>query len=97
LPERDVQRADAAADGRRERSFDADQIFLERRNGVVRQPVVEFVLGGSPAKTSNQAILRFAAVGLLHRGVEHPHTGCPDVRAGAVATDERAEWDCPAR
>ena len=42
LAQRDVERADAAADGRGERAFDADEIFLERLDGVVRQPVVEF-------------------------------------------------------
>ena len=46
LAQRDVERADAAADRRGERAFDADEIFLERLDGVVGQPVVELVLGG---------------------------------------------------
>ena len=40
LAQRDVERADAAADGRGQRAFDADEIFLERLDGVIRQPVV---------------------------------------------------------
>ena len=58
LAQRDVERADAAADRRGQRAFDADEIFLERLDRVVRQPVVEFLERSSPAKTSNQAIFR---------------------------------------
>ena len=41
LAQRDVERADAAADGRGQRALDADEVFLERLDGVIRQPVVE--------------------------------------------------------
>ena len=41
LAQGDVERADAAADGRGERALDADEVFLERLDGVVGQPVVE--------------------------------------------------------
>ena len=50
--------------------------------------LLNFLKPSSPAKTSNQEILRLAAVGLLHRRVEHAHAGRPDVRPGAVAADE---------
>src|ERR1019366_6172322 len=88
LAQRDVERADAAADGRGERAFDADEIFLERLDGVVGQPVVEFferLFAGENLEPGN---LSLAAVGFGHRRVEHAHAAGPDVRAGAVAADE---------
>src|SRR5262249_7516719 len=45
LPQRDIERSDAAADRRRERSLDADVIALERLDGLVRQPVVDGIFG----------------------------------------------------
>jgi hypothetical protein len=89
LAQRDVERADAAADGRGERALDADEIFLERGHGVVREPVVEFVLGGFAGKNLEPGNFPLAGVGLGHRGIEHADAGGPDVRAGAVAADER--------
>ena len=88
LAQRHVERADAAADRRGERAFDANEIVLERGDGVVRQPVVELVLGGFAGKNFKPGNLAFAAVSLLHRGIEHTDAGRPDVRAGAVAADE---------
>ena len=88
LAQRDVERADAAADGRGQRAFDADQEFLERLDGVVGQPVVELVLGRLAGEHLEPGDLALAAVGLLHRGIEHALAGGPDVRAGAVAADE---------
>ena len=81
LAQRDVERADAAADGRGQRAFDADEIFLERLDGVVRQPVVELVLGRLAGEHLEPRDLALAAVSLLHRGVEHALAGRPDVRA----------------
>ena len=89
LAQRDVQRADAAADRRGQRALDADEEFLERLDGVVRQPVVELVLGSFAGEDFHPGDLAFAAVGLLHRGIEHAQARGPDVRAGAVAADER--------
>ncbi len=89
LAQRDVERADAAADGRGERAFDADEIFLERLDGVVRQPVVEFLEAVFAGENLEPGDFLFAAVGFGHRRVEHAHAGGPDVRAGAVAADER--------
>src|SRR5262249_2909798 len=43
LAERHVERADAAADRRRERPLDADHELLERGNSVLREPVLEAV------------------------------------------------------
>ena len=81
LAQRDVQRADAAADRRRQRALDADQVLLERLDRVVRQPVVELVLGRLAGIHLEPGDLALAAVGLLHRRVEHPLAGRPDVRA----------------
>jgi hypothetical protein len=67
LAQGDIQRADAAADRRGERAFDAHQIFLERLDRVVRQPVVELVLGRLAGEHLEPGDLAFAAVGLLHR------------------------------
>ena len=43
LPQRDVERANPAADGRGQRALDADQIRLERLDGVIRQPVLGLI------------------------------------------------------
>ncbi len=89
LAERDVERADAAADRRGERAFDADEMFLERGDGVVRQPVVELVFGRFSGKHFKPRNFPFAAVGLLYYRVEHAYARGPNVRAGAVAANER--------
>ena len=91
LPQGDIERADAAADRRGQRAFDADQEFLEGLDRVVRQPVVELVLGRLAGIHLEPGDLALAAVSLLHRGIEHALAGRPDVRAGAVAADEREE------
>jgi hypothetical protein len=70
-------------------TFDADQELLERRDGVVGQPVVELVLGGFAGEHLEPGDGAGAAVSLLDGGVEHALAGGPDVRAGAVAADER--------
>jgi hypothetical protein len=89
LPHRDVQRADAAADGRRERALDADEIGAERIERRIRQPVaglVERLLAGEHLVPRD---LPLAAVRLVDRGIEHAYRRAPDVGAGAVALDER--------
>src|SRR5581483_2273262 len=88
LAERDVERADAAADGRRERALDAHPELLERGDRLVRKPVAEAVerlLAGVDLAPGD---LPLAAVRLLDRGVEDALRGAPDVGAGAVALDE---------
>ena len=71
LPQRDIERADAAADRRGQRAFDADEKFLERLDRVVRQPVVEFVLRRLAGEDLDPRDLLRAAVRLLHRRIEH--------------------------
>src|SRR5439155_6750292 len=92
LTERHVERADAAAHRRGERTFDADEEFLERIDGVVGQPVVELLESGFACEHFEPGGLAFAAVGLVHGGVEHALTGGPDVRPRAVAADKREDW-----
>ena len=77
LAQGDVERADAAADRRGQRAFDADEEFLERLDGVVRQPVVELLERFLAGEDFEPGDLALAAVGLLHRGVEHAHAGAP--------------------
>ena len=89
LAQSDVERANAAADWRGEWTFDADQIFLERLDCVIRQPVIEFVLGRFARKHFEPRNLALAPIGLLHRRIEHTDAGGPDVRPGAVTANER--------
>ena len=50
LAERDVERADAAADGRGQRPLDADEVLAERLDRLVGSQVgVELVKAFSPA------------------------------------------------
>src|SRR5882724_5847112 len=91
LPQRDIQRADAAAHRRRQRTFDADQKFLERLDRVVGQPVVELVLGGFASKNLEPRHLALAAVGLFHRRVKNQLARVPDVRTRAIAANERQD------
>ena len=58
LAQRDVQRADAAADRRGERPLDADQVLAEGVERLVRQPVVDLLERLLAGSTSYQAILR---------------------------------------
>ena len=73
LAQRDVQRADAAADRRRQRALDADEVLAERLDGLVGQPVVELLERLLAGEHLHPGDLLLAAVGLLHRGVEHAH------------------------
>ena len=84
-----VERADAAADGRGERSLDGDAQIAGGGDGVVGQPGAELAKGlfaGEDLKPADGAL---AAVGLFDRGVEDALRGLPDVAAGAVAFNER--------
>ena len=88
LTQRDVQAADAFADGRGQRAFDADEIILERLDRLIGEPVLEFLERGLPGKDFQPFDLAFAAVSLFYRRVEHAHGRRPDVRPRAVAADE---------
>jgi len=88
LAEGHVEGTDAAADRRRERSFDAHQIFLEGFDGVIGQPVVELLEAFLARKDFKPGDLALAAIGFRDGRIEHAHAGGPDVGTGAVAADE---------
>src|SRR6185295_16799305 len=85
LAQGDIEGADAPANGSRERSFNADQKFLEGFNRVVRQPVVEAFERLLAREDLEPRDFSPAAVRLLNGFVEHTHAGRPDIRPGAVA------------
>src|SRR6266568_847294 len=88
LPERVVERADAAADRRGERPLDADEVLAERLDRLVGEPGVELrerLLAGVDLGPGDAPR---ATVGLLDRGAEDAHRRAPDVAAGPVALDE---------
>ena len=89
LPQGHVQRADASADRRGERSLDRDEVVAAGRDGLVRQPGVEQLVRFLARVDLHPVDLALAAIGLLYRGVHDAHAGSPDVRAGAIAFDER--------
>ena len=89
LPQRDIQRADAAADRRRQRAFDADEILAKRVDRVVRQPVIEFVLRRLPGEDLEPRDLLLPAIGFLDRRIEHALARRPDITPRPVAADER--------
>ena len=89
LAQRDVDRADAAADRRGERTLDRDDEFLRRFERLVGQPDVLAVdpAGLLAGEHLHPHDLPLAAVGLLHRGVDHLQHHGRDVDPGAVALD----------
>ena len=89
LPQRDIQRADPAADRRRQGTLDPDQIFAKRRHRVVRQPVIEFVFRRLTGEDLEPRNLSLPAVSLFDRGIHHPHARRPDIGPGAVAANKR--------
>ena len=88
LAQRDVERTNPSANGRRERSFDADEEFLESLDGVVRQPIVESLLRRLARIDLEPHDLAPCAVRLLHSGFEYAMARRPNVRAGAIAADK---------
>ncbi len=89
LAQCNVERADPAADRRREGSLDRDQVVAAGRDCLIRQPGVELPVGLLAGEDLHPVDLALAAVGLGYRGVHDAHAGAPDVRPGAVALDER--------
>ena len=86
LAQRDVERADAAADRRGERALDPDEVLAERVDGLVGQPRagrVERLLAGEHFLPRDRlAVLR-------GRRVHDELRRRPDVDTGAVAFDVR--------
>src|SRR5207244_8344312 len=89
LPQRDVQRSDAAANRCRQRSFDSDEVLSKRIDCLVWQPVVELLETFFPGVHFFPGDLPPAAVRFLDGGIEDARARAPDVATGAVAFDER--------
>jgi hypothetical protein len=89
LPQCDVQGSDAAADGRRQRAFDADVIFAEGLNRVVRKPRVELLETLFAGVDFHPRDRTLAGVGFCDGRVEHAHARAPDVRSCSIAFNER--------
>ena len=89
LPQRHVERADAAADRRRERPLDRDHVVLQDFERLLGEPDVGAVdLGRLLAGVDLHPVdLALAAVGLGHRGVDDLDHHRRDVEARAVALD----------
>ena len=86
LAQRDVERAEAAADRRGERALDADQVVAKVGDGLLGQPVAGLVEG----LLSGEDFLPLDGLAVLLRGrVEDELGRGPDVDADAVALDER--------
>src|SRR5262245_41638675 len=88
LPQRHVERPDAAADGRGQRTFDRDDEVLYRVERALRQPFAEFVEGLFAREDFVPNDAAFAAISFLDRRVEDATGSFPDVAPRAVAFDE---------
>ncbi len=88
LPQRHVERTDAAAYGRGQRPFDRDDEMPDRVERPLREPFVKLVVGLLAREDFVPHDAAFAAVSLLDRRVEDALGGLPDVAPRAVALDK---------
>jgi len=90
LAQRDVERADAAADRGGQRSFDGDQVFADGVDGLAGQPQFFAVdpVGLFARVEFHPGDGAFVAVGFFDGAVPDPHGGGGDIRPDAVAFDE---------
>ena len=88
LAQGDVERTNAAADGRGEGSFDGDAEVDGGLDGVIGQPVLGFAVALFAGEDFVPLDGALAAVGFGYRCVEYALGGFPDVAAGAIAFDE---------
>src|SRR6185436_9804195 len=89
LTKRDVERPDAAADRRRQRTLDANVVLPERLDRLIRKPRVELLEALLAGVDFLPCDLPRAAERFLDRGVQDTDARPPDIRTGAVAFDER--------
>ena len=89
LPQRNIERANAAAHRCSQRTFDSDQILAERFHCVVWQPFIEFVLRGLAGEDLKPRDFLFPGVRFFNRSIEHTDTCRPNIRPGPVTADER--------
>ena len=71
LPQRNVERTNAAAHGRGQRALDGDAELANGVHSVIRQPVVEFRFRLFPGEYFIPCDSTFALIGFLHGRVEH--------------------------
>ena len=88
LPQRYVERAEATANRRRERSLDRYQVVVNGANGVFRQPGLEPVSRLLARQDFEPHDRPLAAVGFPHRTIEDEPGGAPDIGPGAISLDE---------
>src|SRR3546814_9485839 len=74
LAQRDVERADAAADRRGQRALDSDQIIACGLHTAAGQPVAKGVVGLFAGINFQPANFALATVGLGHGGRSEEHT-----------------------
>ena len=88
MTQRDVERANAAADRRGQRTFDSDEVVAERLNGLIRKPVLSLIEGFFAGEDLPPMNLAIAAVGLFDRGLKNTDRSSPDVGARPIPLDE---------
>ena len=88
LSQRHVQRADAAADGSHERTFDADVIVCKSLDCVFGKIGSELLKRPSSGEDFEPVNAALTAIGLADGGVDDFHHGGSDFRADAVTGDE---------
>src|SRR6266478_7656414 len=89
LAQGDVEGADAASDGRGQRTLDGDAKFADGADGVVGKPVLEARLGLFAGKNFVPGHGALSLVSLFDRGVEYADGGFPNIAPSAVAFNER--------
>src|SRR4029077_15617127 len=89
LPQRNVERTNAPAYRRGQRTFDSHVIFAERFYRVVWQPFTEFVLCCLARENLEPRDLFSAAVRFFDCSIEYAHARGPDVGPGSVSADKR--------
>src|SRR5437879_384502 len=79
LPQRHIQRTDAAADGSSERALDGYAKIACRFDGLLRQPFLKFVVGFFAGEYLEPDDAPLAAVRLVHGRVEDALRSLPDI------------------
>ena len=88
LPQRDVERANPAADRSRQRPLDRNSEIAHGLDGFVGQPLLEFVERLFSGEHFKPRDLPLPAVDQIDGGVKHAPRRLPDVPPRAVALDE---------
>jgi hypothetical protein len=92
LAQGDVEGADAASDGRGQRTFDGDAKFAHGADGVVGEPVLKASLGLFAGKDFVPGYGALAVVRLFDSGIEDAGGGLPDIAARTVPFNEGDDW-----